>query len=318
MASWLGWSGGGSSQPEPRESSRSLRKDIEAPETRALNHNHTGIQAEFQRFQAQVRLSMDDAIERLETRLSHLEQQVQRNHADVLQLPQRGANAPETFSPSHEVLPMVVTELETLSKANESVDARLYEFQSNIDRMKAELNSFMKDARSESDGVLSISKYESGLKLLEHDRDLAIIKANFFAVAVAESNQDERKKLLLQLKDQERNIREAKESQLNEAIMDATTELLEGDVFFIELDRTGGAKLGVSFDPAGQFLEVKSILAGGLMQRWNTQNFELLVKPGNLVVSVNDARGNAEKMEDELKQHKLLKIRILRRQRTNV
>mmetsp|Transcript_17940 Transcript_17940/g.46447 ORF Transcript_17940/g.46447 Transcript_17940/m.46447 type:complete len:107 (+) Transcript_17940:64-384(+) len=88
------------------------------------------------------------------------------------------------------------------------------------------------------------------------------------------------------------------------------------DDFVIILDRgveEPPAKLGLDVNPHFDVTSLKvNKVCGGLAERWNGQNPELRIFPGDKVVEVNGVRGDALKLLERCKTDRRLVLRVRR------
>jgi len=86
--------------------------------------------------------------------------------------------------------------------------------------------------------------------------------------------------------------------------------------YAIELDRTGGSKLGVDVAPAHEAEPKANLLiegiSEGLVKSWNDAHPDLRVEVGDSIVEVNGYRGDLRKMIDECKMDQLLRVTLQR------
>mmetsp|Transcript_21995 Transcript_21995/g.56027 ORF Transcript_21995/g.56027 Transcript_21995/m.56027 type:complete len:295 (+) Transcript_21995:1-885(+) len=85
-------------------------------------------------------------------------------------------------------------------------------------------------------------------------------------------------------------------------------EQQSGATFVVELDKSGGASLGMKIRTAGDVLEVTKVKDDGLVTQWNTQNPTVAVKRGDRILEVNGKRGNADVLFQECMQDAVLRL----------
>jgi len=74
---------------------------------------------------------------------------------------------------------------------------------------------------------------------------------------------------------------------------------------------SGGKRLGLDFKVGdGRSLAVKAIANGGLVQDWNTCNPREQIAPGDCIVEVNGAKGDAHAMMDKCRTERVLRMTV--------
>ena len=86
---------------------------------------------------------------------------------------------------------------------------------------------------------------------------------------------------------------------------------VSGQSFTVELDRTGGSKLGVKFDTEHADFVVVGFTEG-LVTKWNKANPDRALRVGDTLTQVNDVRGGREQLLEECRGKKALRITIWR------
>lgn len=88
---------------------------------------------------------------------------------------------------------------------------------------------------------------------------------------------------------------------------------IENPVYQISLDRTKGTRLGFKLDVqvATRSLFIKEVV-GGLAFTWNTGHPDQKVRPGDRIVRVNAAEGDAHGLMDECKKCQVLELELHR------
>lgn len=92
--------------------------------------------------------------------------------------------------------------------------------------------------------------------------------------------------------------------------------------FVFSIRKVDGGELGLDVVEAGEALRVEAILHGGAVEAWNRQlvagreasagDVERLVRPGDLILKVNNISGNPLLMMNECRDQKLLKLSMAR------
>lgn len=80
--------------------------------------------------------------------------------------------------------------------------------------------------------------------------------------------------------------------------------------FSLDLDRSSGDKLGIKTIESEQMRCITNIYPEGLVAAWNDANPLKPVREGDLIYSVNDVGGDAQRISNELGQKKPLQIKI--------
>ena len=81
--------------------------------------------------------------------------------------------------------------------------------------------------------------------------------------------------------------------------------------FKITIDRSGGAKLGISVDFGDDSAVLVESINEGLFKQWNDRNEEAEVRSGDYLVEVNGIYGNSKRIIDECAETKPLEIVVL-------
>ena len=71
-------------------------------------------------------------------------------------------------------------------------------------------------------------------------------------------------------------------------------------------------------DSDGKTLCLESIVAGCLLDTWNTQNQHRAIQRGDRIKSVNGVQGNAKALADELRLKKVMFVSLLREEHTPI
>lgn len=84
-----------------------------------------------------------------------------------------------------------------------------------------------------------------------------------------------------------------------------------GVEYVIDLDKSGGERLGIDVDNLdGVTLLIESVNEG-LVKNWNQKNADKEVRPGDRLVEVNGIRDDLVKLVDECKKDQMLTIKFV-------
>mmetsp|Transcript_14938 Transcript_14938/g.37160 ORF Transcript_14938/g.37160 Transcript_14938/m.37160 type:complete len:302 (+) Transcript_14938:68-973(+) len=92
----------------------------------------------------------------------------------------------------------------------------------------------------------------------------------------------------------------------------ASSSIPTSNEFKVELDRSGGASLGMKIRTAGTVLEVTKVKEEGLATSWNEANPMLVVQKGDKITEVNGKRGDADELFNECTKEQILCLLVQR------
>ena len=86
-----------------------------------------------------------------------------------------------------------------------------------------------------------------------------------------------------------------------------------------KVDTTNVDNIGLIVDDSdGKTLCIESIVAGGLLDTWNTQNQHRAIQRGDRIKSVNGVQGNAKALADEMRLKHVMFVSLLREGHTPI
>mmetsp|Transcript_13774 Transcript_13774/g.39660 ORF Transcript_13774/g.39660 Transcript_13774/m.39660 type:complete len:144 (-) Transcript_13774:29-460(-) len=84
----------------------------------------------------------------------------------------------------------------------------------------------------------------------------------------------------------------------------------DGDVFYINIDKSAGAKLGIDVDPSDGVTLLVDEVTGGLVGDWNQAHPDMKVMKGDRVVEVNGHKGDVSLLVAECKQDQKMSMGV--------
>lgn len=153
---------------------------------------------------------------------------------------------------------------------------------------------------------------------------ISILMESYAAVKSAADNADSLFRQVLNMMRRARETRQGRRVKLND-VQEALLQDAAGveqdmlnhrrlllPIFRVVLDTSDGSSIGLTFDRSGNHVLVKSIVPNGHAEKHNGSHPLYEIRAGDVVVEVNDTKGEVEAILAELAKHKVLKIRLRR------